>query len=108
GSEGGYLRRGRLLRGRPHVRPRAGPRSARGSRGGRQERGRGDDPSRRVRRAAGMTRKKALAIAGVVAVLGFQVVLVVLAIVTKQPGLIIFCFIVLVIAWFAIKPNRPR
>jgi len=55
-----------------------------------------------------VTRKKALAIAGVVAVLVFQVVIVAIAIVTKQPGLIVFCFIVLVIAWFATKPKRPR
>jgi hypothetical protein len=55
-----------------------------------------------------MTWKKALAIAGVVAVLVFQFVIVAIAIATKQPGLIVFGFIVLVIAWLAIKPKRPR
>jgi hypothetical protein len=54
-----------------------------------------------------MTRRKALAIAGVVAVLAFQVAIVVVAITTKNLGLIALGFIVLVIVWLAIKPKRP-
>jgi hypothetical protein len=54
-----------------------------------------------------VTRRKALAIAGVVAVLVFQVAIVVIAITTENPGLIGLGFIVLVIVWFAIKPKRP-
>ena len=56
-----------------------------------------------------MTRRqrKVLAIAGVVAVLAFQVAIVVIAITTETPGLIGLCFFVLVIVWFALKAKRP-
>jgi hypothetical protein len=54
-----------------------------------------------------VTGRKALAIAGVVAVLAFQVAMVVLALTTRNPGLILLGFVVLVIVWLAIKPRRP-
>jgi hypothetical protein len=54
-----------------------------------------------------MTRRQALAIAGVVAVLVFEVAIVVVAVTTKNPGLILLGFIVLVIVWLVIKPKRP-
>jgi hypothetical protein len=54
-----------------------------------------------------VTRRQVLALLGVVAVLVVQAVIVVIAVIAQQPGLILLCFIVLVIVWVAIKPKRP-